>query len=231
MARINRSTLTKLELIRYANKSFLEKGYSNTSINSIGKELNISPGNITFHFPAKEHLLAALVELLCDFQWKLMEKEANEGLSSIMAVCLEFATIAAICEEDEVAKDFFLSAYTSPLCLAIIRKNDTERAKSVFKEYCVGWTQEQFEAAEILTAGMEYSSLVTEDVTISLEARIAGAVNGILTIFQVPEEIRKVKIEKVLSMDYIKLGRKVLKEFKQYVDEENEQALIDLIKG
>lgn len=230
MARVNRSKLTKLEIIRYATKKMLETGYTNTQVRAIAKELNISPGNLTFHYRTKEDMLAELVELLCDFQWKMME-EAKEGYSSTMAVCLELAAMASICEEDEVARDFYLSAYTSPKCLAIIRKNDTARAKGVFKEYCLDWTDENFEEAEILAAGIEYSTLNTSGVTVALETRIAGAMNNILSIFNVPEEIRKMNIDRVLSKDFRKLGRRVLNEFKQYVEDTNEQALMDLLKG
>ncbi len=230
MARVNRSELTKLEIIRYATKKMLETGYTNTQVRAIAKELNISPGNLTFHYRTKEDMLAELVELLCDFQWKMME-EAKEGYSSTMAVCLELAAMASICEEDEVARDFYLSAYTSPKCLAIIRKNDTARAKGVFKEYCLDWTDENFEEAEILAAGIEYSTLNTSGVTVALETRIAGAMNNILNIFNVPEEIRKMNIDRVLSKDFRKLGRRVLNEFKQYVEDTNEQALMELLKG
>lgn len=230
MARVNRSELTKLEIIRYATKKMLETGYTNTQVRAIAKELNISPGNLTFHYRTKEDMLAELVELLCDFQWKMME-EAKEGYSSTMAVCLELAAMASICEEDEVARDFYLSAYTSPKCLAIIRKNDTARAKEVFKEYCLDWTDENFEEAEILAAGIEYSTLNTSGVTVALETRIAGAMNNILSIFNVPEEIRKMNIDRVLSKDFRELGRRVLNEFKQYVEDTNEQALMELLKG
>ena len=230
MARVNRSELTKLKIIRYATKKMLETGYTNTQVRAIAKELNISPGNLTFHYRTKEDMLAELVELLCDFQWKMME-EAKEGYSSTMAVCLELAAMASICEEDEVARDFYLSAYTSPKCLAIIRKNDTARAKGVFKEYCLDWTDENFEEAEILAAGIEYSTLNTSGVTVALETRIAGAMNNILSIFKVPEEIRKMNIDRVLSKDFRELVRRVLNEFKQYVEDTNEQALMELLKG
>ena len=191
----------------------------------------MSPGNLTFHFPTKEHLLAALVELLCEFQQKLMDDEAKEGQSSIMGICLELMSMAAICEEDEVAKDFFLSTYASPLCLEIVRKHDTERAKRVFKEYCPDWTDEHFAEAEILISGIEYATLQTAGDPVSLEARIIGALVQILRIYNVPEEMRNIKMEKVKAMDYRALGRRILNEFKRYVDEVNEQAFIELLKG
>lgn len=63
------------------------------SLSTICDELDMSPGNITFYFPTKEHLLAVLVDMMCDFQWRLMEHEANEGYSSVMALCLELTVI------------------------------------------------------------------------------------------------------------------------------------------
>lgn len=231
MARVNRRELTKLEIIRYATKKILNTGYSNTQVRGIAKDLNMSPGNLTFHYRTKEDMLAELVQMLCSFQWKMMEEEAKEGYSSIMAICLELAAMASMCEEDEFVRDFYLSAYSSPKCLAIIRKNDTERAKEVFKEYCPNWADEHFEEAEILVSGIEYSTLNTSGVSVALEIRIEGALNNILTTFNVPEETRRMKIDRVLSKDFQELGRRVLKEFKQYVEDTNEQALMELLKG
>ena len=51
MARINRSALTKLEIVRVASRLFLEQGYSATSAKAVCKELDMSPGNLTFYFP------------------------------------------------------------------------------------------------------------------------------------------------------------------------------------
>ena len=66
MARIDKGALTKLEIITEATKQFLEKGYTNTSANAVAKALDMSQGNLTFHYPTKEHLLAILVDKLCD---------------------------------------------------------------------------------------------------------------------------------------------------------------------
>lgn len=230
MARINKSALTRLEIVQEASKQFLEKGYTRTTVSAIGKELDMSSGNLTFYFPTKEHLLAELVDLLCSFQWKRMEEEADEGYSSIMAICLELTSMASACESDPVIKDFFLSAYSSPMCLEIIRRNDTERAKKVFGSYRPDWTEEQFAEAEILCSGIEYATLMTANDHVTLETRIAGALNNILGIYGIPEETRQTKTKKVFAMDYRNLGKQVLEEFKEYVKQANEQALLDLLK-
>jgi hypothetical protein len=158
----------------------------------------------------------------------MMEKEANEGLSSVMAICLELATMAAMCEEDAVAKDFYLSAYASDMCLEIIQRNDVKRAKQVFRQYRPDWTEEQFVQAETIVSGVEHITLRTSSFSSSLESRISSALETVLTTYGVPKEIRSVKVAKVLAMDYRKISRRVLQEFKQFVEQKSEQAFEEL---
>ena len=209
---------TKNKILRVSTTMFLEVGYSKTSPQMIAKELKVSTGNLTYYYPTKEHLLAVLTDLLCKYQWKMIKDEAEDGISLLLAICLELMTMAAACEESEVAKDFFVSTYQSPKCLEIIHNNDTARAKEVFAEYCPDWTDEQFREAEILVAGIEHATLNAIDKTVPLETRISGALNTIMTIYNVPEEIRRIKIEKVLAMDYRSIGKRIFNEFKEYVE-------------
>lgn len=212
------SESTKNKILRVSTTMFLEVGYSKTSPQMIAKELKVSTGNLTYYYPTKEHLLAVLTDLLCKYQWKMIKEEADDGISSLLALCFELMTMAAACEESEVAKDFFVSTYQSPKCLEIIHNNDTARAKEVFAVYCPDWTDEQFREAEILVAGIEHATLNAIDKTVPLETRISGALNTIMTIYNVPEEIRKMKIEKVLAMDYRSIGKRIFNEFKEYVE-------------
>lgn len=231
MTRIDKSKLTKIEIIQVATSLFLEVGYSKTSPKMIADKLKISTGNLTYHYPTKEHLLAVLVEMLCKFQWNLMKQEMEDGTNRIMAICLELMSMASACEKDDVARDFFISAYTSPMCIDIIRRNDADRAKTVFGEYCGEWDEKQFAEAEILVSGIEYSTLMVTEFNVPLDIRITGALNQILSIYNVPEETRKIKIKKVLDVDYIKTGKRILKEFTEYVKKANDDAFDKIISG
>ena len=216
---------TKLEIIKIALKMFLEKGYSNTSVKSICNELGISTGNLTFHFPTKEHLLAVLVEMLCSFQWKTMNEITKEGNSSLMALCLEFTSIAAICDMDPLEKDFYIASYTHPITLDIIRKNDAIKAKQVFSQYCTSWQEINFIEAETLVSGIEYATMKTTKSSAPLDIRIAGALRAIMMIYNVPEETIIVKINKILSMDYRSLSKSLLLEFKNYIENIEEEKI------
>lgn len=230
MIRVDRVELTRKEIIRVAANFFLKDGYTKTTFRVMSQALNMSTGNMTFHFPTKEHMLAELVDMLCQYQWKMMGEEAKDGINSVMAICLELLTMASACEQDEVIKDFFLAAYTSPLTMEIIRKNDKERAKKVFGEFCPDWTDERFSEAETLVSGIEYATLMTTSTSAPLELRISGALELILTVYNVPEDVRKKKIAKALATDYRPLSQRVMKEFRAYVDNETEQALFKLLQ-
>lgn len=219
-----KTNVTRLEIIRVASRLFLERGYSATTIRAIAEELDISPGHLMFYFPSKEHLLAEVVDMLCNFQWQLMKRVTDEGATQLMAICFEMTTMASACEESEIARDFYLSSYTSPITLEIIRKNDAARAREIFGEFCPHWTDTEFREAETLISGIEYATFMTTESSAPLDARISGSLNAIMLLYNVPEELRRDKIKKALSLDYRSMGKQVLSEFIKYVEETNEHA-------
>ena len=216
---------TRLEIIKLAAHLFIEEGYSKTTFARVARDLDLSTGNITFYFPSKDHLLAVLAEELFDFQTWLMEYEAKEGASSLLSYCLELTSIAAACEDDEITKDFFASSYKSPLILDLIRENDTEKTKRVFAEYRPDWTDEDWRATENIVSGIEYATIMTSEQDTPLDKQVEKALDSIMMLYGVPEELRRAKIAKVLAMDYRNIGQRILKGFKEYIDKVNEENL------
>ena len=231
MARYIRGNITKHEIIKVASGMFLKDGYSKTTIRMIANELEISPGHLMFYFPTKDHLLAEVVDMLCEYQWQLIRRITDEGASQIMAICFELTTMAAACEESEIARDLYISSYTHPLTLEKIRRNDAERAHEIFGEYCKGWSEIQFLEAETLISGIEYSTLMVTESSSPIDVRISGALNTLMMIYNVPEDIRRDNIHKALSMDYRSMGRQILSEFVKFVNDTTEAAFAELYTG
>ena len=221
MARKKVVNETKNAIIRVAIEMFLERGFTNTSARAIAAELGISTGNITFYFPSKEHLLMVLVEMLCDSQWSMLEQQADEEETALMAFCMETMTVAAACEQNEIARDLFLSVFQSELCRNLLRENHVARAERIFSEYCGDWTHQQFRIAEILVMGIQYAVIIPTDVEIPLSERIAGALNHILSIYGVPENNRAEKIRRILALDYNDIRQRVREGSLRYVDQLN----------
>lgn len=210
---------TKYEIAQTALHCFLEDGYAKTTVHKVATALHISEGAVIYNFPTKEHMLAVLIEMLADYQWEVFQNAVDEGETPITALCFELIAMATMCEENEIARELYISAYTSELSLAIIRKTDCMRAKKVFAEFCPDWTEEQFVGAEMLVSGIEYATLRMTPDSLPLEQRFARAMDAILQIYGVPEERRKMKIQKALSMDYRKYSQHILEDFKKYVED------------
>lgn len=228
---MKKGKLMRLMIINTGTKLYLENGFSNTTNKHICSQLGISTGQLTFYFPTKEHLLEELVKELCDFQNQFMERTVAEGSNSLLAACLELATIVAACEADPYVKDFYIAAYTHPRTLKAIRQRDMERAKRVYDEFCPGWTDEDYEKIQTVVSGIEYGTLVAQPESVSLEQLITTAIDSIMKLYDVPDELRKRKIEKVMNMDYQTLGKLVLQDFRQYTAQVNQQALLQELEN
>ena len=168
--------------------------------------------------------------MLCDFQWKLFEIEADRGIESVESICLEFMTVASACQEKDIAKDFFTAAFQSEISRNYLRNNHIARAKRIFVRECSNWSDEQFIQAELLVMGIQYSIITANDNILPFKMRVSGALNQILSIYNVDEQTRTAEIEKVLQMDCRQLGKQVLAEFIKYVEKTNEHTLEDLLQ-
>lgn len=217
---------TKLEIIKLASEMFLTQGYTVASTKKLAAELDISVGNLAYHFPTKEHLLAELTMRLCDYHLIVMEAEIDEGRTSLLSYLLELTSMMAICEENEIAKDLYTSVYKHPMSLKLIRQSDTEKVKHVFAEYCPDWTDEDFALTENAVSGLEYASLMRENAEdVPLDRRVEKTLNVVMKAYNVPEEIREQKLRKVLSLDYRRIGRQLIAGFTEYVETVNQRAL------
>uniref|UniRef100_UPI0040572EFF hypothetical protein n=1 Tax=Alistipes sp. TaxID=1872444 RepID=UPI0040572EFF len=113
--------------------------------------------------------------------------------------------------------------------LDLIRENDYEKIRKVFGEFTSGWSDERFTEAESIVSGIEFATIMKTEHSASVEFRIAGALNAIMLLFGVPEDIRRIKITKVLAMDYRAIGHSVLERFRKYVTEINENAIEEVM--
>lgn len=225
MARKSRIN-TKLQIKKVALHLFLEKGFTNVAVSEISKEIGISKGNFTFHYATKEHLLTELIKDLCEFQWLVMERELEEENNPLLAYLFELTTMAGSCYNNSVAKDLYISAYTHPMSLRMIRENDTEKAQKIFNEYCPDWMEKDFALAENIVSGIEYAMfLAVHEEDITLDEIISATLDAIMKIYNVPKDIREESLKKILAMDYCKIGQRILGEFRDYVDRENQKEL------
>lgn len=75
---------TRRRILDHAREAFNERGVAAVPIREIARELELSPGNVSYHFATKETLIAALVE---------EEHAANNALVASAAGALDFAQV------------------------------------------------------------------------------------------------------------------------------------------
>lgn len=78
---------TRRRILDHAREAFNERGVAAVPIREIARELDLSPGNVSYHFPTKEALIAALVE---------EEHVANNALVASAVGALEFSEVYQI---------------------------------------------------------------------------------------------------------------------------------------
>lgn len=223
-------TTRRFEIIKTATEFIFSVGYSNTSHQMIAKKMNMSTGNITHYFPSKEHLLCTVVEMLCEFQWRMFENSTEKGFGSIGSICMEMMTVATGCEQSEVARDFFSAVFESEMCRNYLRCNHVERAKTIFAKECEGWKDRDFQQAELMVMGLQYSTLAASNADVPLKNKISAALDQVLYIYQVDEETRKREIDRVMDLDYRGISKRVVEAFIAFVNRTNNEALEEIEK-
>ena len=211
---------TKYEIIQCATELFLEKGYTDTYVTTIAKELQISLGNLTFWFPTKEHILAEMVKELCAFQICTEVEKKDREYALLIDYLFELAMFASVCEENPNIKDLVIASYTQPLPLAVIRANDAERSKRTFAEFCKEWSETEYIQAENVASGIECAMFMTENAEkLTFEQRVTSGLDAIMKVYEVPKDIRQSVLKEVMAMDYRSSGNHVFEEFYSFVEE------------
>ena len=85
--------------------------------------------------------------------------------------------------------------------------------------------------AETLVSGIEYTTFMNTESSPSLDVRVSGAIGSIMMIYGVPEERWRRKVQKVLAMDYRRIGRETLSEFITYTATLTEEELNSLAEA
>jgi AcrR family transcriptional regulator len=74
-------------ILDHAHRAFNERGLAAVGVREIARDLGISPGNVSYHFPTKEALVAALIEKV---------HGENNALVAAAVEPLDFAKVDAI---------------------------------------------------------------------------------------------------------------------------------------
>ena len=217
--RLNPFSEAQINVIRAATKLFLQNGYTKTTFKMIEKDSGVKVGNITYYFHSKEELLKVLVEELMDFHATMLEDIQKSDGDNLFAYAMEITAQIALCENNQSAWDLYSSSYNLPQTYEVIKTWAAEKNYNLFRDRLTDWTERDFKDIEEVASGIEHAALKSVCIrNFTLDKKISLFLDSLLMLYRVSEEERKKIIEKVLALDYIKIGQEMFEKFIKRLD-------------
>lgn len=142
MGRVTREQieLNKQIIINVAAESFLENGFTNTTVRQLTAKLGICAGAFAGHFGTKEDVLYELVGFALDLQFAVSEKLVlGRTDGKILLYAAETVLQLYIVEMNENLRDVYYNAYSLPKTSALIQQTDTGKVERKFTENLRKW--------------------------------------------------------------------------------------------
>ena len=201
-----------------ATRLFLEKGFHNTSAKMICEEVGISPGNLTFWFPAKADILLEFTKKIMSYHTKFIEYNKNKKEENLYTYCLEIVVQIALCEEKENIRDIYYSMYSDPLTMSYLKDWTAQKNLDILGPYLPEWDLKQFRRTANITCCIERSALAepcTEEYT--LDDKIRLTLTCLLKIYDIEKNARDKVIDEILATDFKKIKSNMLKQLDEYL--------------
>tara|TARA_B110000211_G_C14062701_1_gene546323 strand:- start:355 stop:843 length:489 start_codon:yes stop_codon:yes gene_type:complete len=74
--------MKKTQILLESKKQFNELGVANVTIRMVAKSLNMSSGNLNYHFKKRKNILEALFDEIEFFENEFIEAVSNEGITA-----------------------------------------------------------------------------------------------------------------------------------------------------
>ncbi|MCD7868907.1 MAG: TetR/AcrR family transcriptional regulator [Clostridiales bacterium] len=214
MAKVTRELreLHKQIIINAAAESFLEKGFTNTTINHIITKLGISAGAFTGQFRTKEDVLYELVGFVLDQQFSVSEKlAAGRTEDKVLLYAVETVLQLYIVELNENLRDVYYNAYSLPKTSALIQQAVTEKVEVLFKEQLPQLKPRDFYLLEIASGGIMRGFMITPcSIWFTMETKVEAFLRNTLRIYYVPDEKIEEAISFVKSIDFEQAARETV---------------------
>lgn len=210
---------TRQAIIDVALNKFLLNGFNKTSAKMICEEVGISPGNLTFWFPAKSDILLEFTKKIMRYHTKFIEYNKNKDTEDLFTYCLEIVVQIALCEERENIRDIYYSMYSEPLTMAYLKDWTAEKNLNILGPYLPDWELKHFRRVANVTCCIERSALAepcTEDYT--LEDKIRLTLTCLLKIYDFGKTEREKVISEILATDYPKIKNEMLKQLDRFLE-------------
>ena len=217
-------TKTEKKILQSAIRLFLENGYSKTTIRTISDDCGLRQGTIAYHFHTKEDMLYYLIQALTEFHGGIIDNGFSETKDVLYSYAAEIAIQIALCETDRKAWDLYYSAYSQFKTFEFIKNWAAKEHARLFADRLPNWSETDFVEKEHIASGIELAVFYAPcDRYFTLEKKISLTLDSMMLLYNVSEKERKETIEKILKLDYCKIGKEMFESFINKLDNTEEQ--------
>ncbi len=171
-------------------KSFLEKGYTESTLRGIAGLAGVNIGSLINMFGTKEEILCEILQFVIEKQFsstgKLLKNMTEDKLLFYAA---ETVLQLHIVEQNENLREVYSMAYSLPKSSSIIQHQITGKLEHIFKEHLPNFETKDFYKLEIATGGiMRGFMTIPCDMWFTMDQKIDAFLETTFLIYRVPEE-------------------------------------------
>ncbi len=206
---VKSTEILKDKILYCAAKSFLDKGFTDTTLRGLAKDVGTNYGSIQNLFKTKDDLLCELVKYVLEGQFKSTEaflKDITED--KILFYAVETTLQLHMAESNEHIRNLYASAYSLPKSSAIIQKTITGKLENIFSEHLPDLKTQDFYKLEIASGGIMRGFLTIPcDMWFTMEQKVASFLETTFLVYRVPDKKIKEAIEFVSQFDFPSLAQ------------------------
>ena len=201
--------------------TFLNKGYTNTTLREIAKAANINIGSLMNLFKCKEDILVELVKYVLEGQFtatRNLLKDKTED--KILFYAAETTLQLHMAESGEHIRDIYNWAYSLPKARDIIQHTITYKLEEIFGPDLPHLDTKDFFELEIATGGiMRGFMTVPCDMYFTMDRKVKRFLETALKIYDVPEEKIQEAVEFVSGFNFETIARQTIDAMLTYLEE------------
>ena len=193
-------------------KSFLEKGYTLTTLKEIAGAAEISNGSLANLFKAKEDILAELVKYVIEGQfnstYELLKDITDD---KILTYAAETTLQLHMAESSEQIRDLYAAAYSMPATSSIIQQMITEKLEVIFSELRPELDTKELYKLEIASGGIMRGFLTIPcDMWFTMEQKVESFLETTFLVYRVPDEKIQQTIDFVKQFNFAEIAQTVI---------------------
>lgn len=201
----------KRKVLNVSRTLFLEKGYTQTTINEITKSAGITTGSLYHFFKGKQDILLQLTQEVFKGAATFADLMLKEKTDPSFRFSLEIGIQLYLMQKYPTVAELYLAAHESPDIARVIVTSAQVRNQKLFQSQCPEFTPEKFRVAALAVKGIFHSFIqetVNNGQNVSLPF-IFRAIEMMLVIYHTPCE----NIEKNIQATHALIQKTPLKLF------------------